>query len=54
VKRWEYGWNSLPDTENFSLTFEYTVNDPIKIEAEAHCNIHGSKGPATVMVNVKK
>ena len=54
IKRWEYGWTSLPESENFSVAYEYTVNEPIEITAEANCNIHGSQGPAKAMVNVKK
>ena len=54
IKRWEYGWTSLPESENFSVSFEYKVDEPIEITAEAHCNIHGSAGPANATVRLKK
>lgn len=54
IKRWEYGWTSLPESENFSVSFEYKVDEPIEITAEAHCNIHGSKGSANTTVRLKK
>jgi desulfoferrodoxin (superoxide reductase-like protein) len=54
IKRWEYGWSSLPKSENFTVSFQYKVDEPIEITAEANCNLHGSHGPAKVMVKLKK
>lgn len=53
IKRWDYSWNNRPESENFTLTFSYTVNEPVEIIAEANCNMHGSKGPAKVNVKLK-
>ena len=53
VKRWEYTRKERPESDNFSLFFTQTVDSPIEIVAQARCNIHGSKGPATFKVDVK-
>jgi desulfoferrodoxin (superoxide reductase-like protein) len=44
VKRWEYTKTSLPSANNFAVEFKYTVTEPLIIEAEGHCNLHGSAG----------
>ncbi len=54
VQRWSYGKDSLPLTENFSIEYTYVVNEPLAIEAEGHCNIHGSTGLKTTTVKVTK
>ena len=53
VKKWEYDKNNLPVHENFLIEYKYVVTEDITIEAEGHCNIHGSAGinKATVKVN---
>ncbi len=51
VERWEYSWNKRPPDATFTKEIKYKVNGPLEIKAEAHCNMHGSKGP--VVVNVK-
>ena len=54
IIRWKYGWTDRPESENFTVSFEYKVDEPIEITAEANCNIHGSQGPAKTLVKVKK
>jgi desulfoferrodoxin (superoxide reductase-like protein) len=44
VKRWQYDKTNLPPSGNFTLEFKYTVNKDLNIEAEGHCNLHGSAG----------
>lgn len=53
VKRWEYTRGNRPESENFGLTFTYTVVEPVEIVAEANCNLHGSVGPATLKINLR-
>jgi desulfoferrodoxin (superoxide reductase-like protein) len=54
VQRWNYGKDSLPLTENFTIEYTYIANEPLTIEAEGHCNIHGSTGLKTTTVKVTK
>ena len=53
VARWEYSPFKRPDSENFTKEIALTVKGPTEIVAEASCNIHGSKGPAKIVVDVK-
>jgi desulfoferrodoxin (superoxide reductase-like protein) len=46
VGRWEFTFYRLPESENFSREVSYTVDGPLTIEAEGHCDIHGSAGIA--------
>lgn len=50
VKRWKYDKNSLPSAEEFTLEYKYVVSEPVTIEAEGHCCIHGTAGPATATI----
>jgi desulfoferrodoxin (superoxide reductase-like protein) len=53
VARWEFSAFNRPASENFTREMTVTVNGPTEIVAEASCNIHGSSGPAKVVVEVK-
>jgi desulfoferrodoxin (superoxide reductase-like protein) len=53
VERWEYSWHTLPPDATFTKEIKYKVQGPIEIKAEAHCNIHGSKGPAFKTISIK-
>lgn len=50
VKRWEYSKSSLPENENFTLEYSFILDGNTSITAQGDCNIHGSKGPVTVVV----
>jgi desulfoferrodoxin (superoxide reductase-like protein) len=54
VQRWAYGKDSLPLTENFSIEYTMVANEALTIEAEGHCNIHGSAGLKTTVVKTTK
>lgn len=54
VQRWNYGKDSLPLTETFSIEYTYVANEPLNIEAQGNCNIHGSTGLKKTAVNVTK
>jgi desulfoferrodoxin (superoxide reductase-like protein) len=53
VGRWEYSWGKLPPDTTFAKEIKYTVNGPLAIKAQAHCNIHGSKAPVVLNVTLK-
>ncbi|MBN2040272.1 MAG: hypothetical protein JW864_09540 [Spirochaetes bacterium] len=53
VARWEYSFSSLPEDEVFSKEITYKVEKAIEIEAEANCNLHGSKGKAVKKIEVQ-
>lgn len=54
VKRWEYNKNALPPGETFTVEFKYVAGEELKLEAEGHCNIHGTAGPANTAIKVLK
>ena len=55
IARWDYGKykNKRPKAKNFTKEIKYIVADDIIIQAEASCNIHGSKKKAIKMVFIK-
>ena len=53
IARWDYSWRKRPENGTFTREVPCRVDADMEITAEAHCNIHGSKGPATVRVRVK-
>ncbi len=54
VKKWIYTKKSLPTAQNFTLSFTFVVTGDLKIEAEGHCNLHGSEGIAAASVTALK
>jgi desulfoferrodoxin (superoxide reductase-like protein) len=44
VKRWQYDKDNLPPDGNFTVEFKTVVTKNLSIEAEGHCNLHGSAG----------
>ncbi|MFH2046571.1 MAG: desulfoferrodoxin family protein [Pseudomonadota bacterium] len=53
IARWDFSMFNRPETENFTEEVKYTVNEPVQIEAEASCNVHGSTGLKNAAINVK-
>ena len=55
-RRWSdgsiHGIKNLP-RQSFTREIKYKVTGPVEIKAEANCNIHGSKGPATKTISVR-
>jgi desulfoferrodoxin (superoxide reductase-like protein) len=49
----DYSMTNRPPAANFSLEFKLVVNQPLEITAEANCNLHGSKGPASKKIGLK-
>jgi len=52
VQRWTYSAGNRPESENFILKLPHTLTEPIEIQAEANCNIHGSNGPSQANVGL--
>ena len=50
---WEFGAFNLPDSAEFSRTFEYVVTGPTTLESAAVCNVHGSANTATATVGLR-
>ena len=53
VQRWEYSRKALPRDSNFTLEYKFVPTENTTVTAQGNCNIHGSKGPQTVMVSVQ-
>ena len=53
VKKWEYDKKSLPPSNDFTLTYTFVLTEPVTIEAQGHCNIHGSAGPDTTTISLE-
>lgn len=52
IARWKYTRSNRPESNEFTKEIKYTVHENSEIKAEGHCNMHGSKGPATAQVSV--
>ncbi len=52
VKKWEYSMFGKPPEENFSVSFTYQAEKELEIEAEASCNLHGSRNVDKKTVSV--
>jgi desulfoferrodoxin (superoxide reductase-like protein) len=52
IARWNYSWRNKPEDSVFTKEITHVLTDRIDIKAEGHCNMHGSKGPATAQVSV--
>jgi desulfoferrodoxin (superoxide reductase-like protein) len=46
IRTWEYPMSRLPAAAKFSEELRLVIDGPCEVEAEANCNLHGSKGPA--------
>ncbi len=51
VKRWDFP-DKQKDDDMIIREIEYTVYDNTSIEAESHCNLHGSAGKKTLKISV--
>jgi desulfoferrodoxin (superoxide reductase-like protein) len=50
IARWDFSWKNKPESEVFIREVTVDAGAPVSIEADASCNIHGSKGPAKITV----
>lgn len=46
--QWDFTWRNLPEEEDFMRDVAIDAAGPVIIEAEANCNIHGSRGLAQI------
>jgi len=51
--KWEYTSSNLPEGVPFTREVKFKVGANAEIKAEASCNAHGGKGPATFRITVK-
>ena len=54
IARWDYSSGQRPEAEVFTKEITIKALEDLEVTAEAHCNIHGSTGPATVKISVKE
>jgi desulfoferrodoxin (superoxide reductase-like protein) len=50
VKRWSYTKDALPPDSVFTVEYKIIAGEPLMIEAEGNCNIHGSTGLKTTVI----
>lgn len=53
IARWDYSKDKRPEAAEFTKEIKITVTEDTEIIAEASCNNHGSRGPATLKIAVK-
>jgi len=51
---WEYSATNLPEGAKFTKEIKLKIDEPTEIVAEANCNLHGSQGPAKLMIGLKQ
>jgi len=54
IARWDFTSGQRPEAEVFTREVKITALEDMEVTADAHCNIHGSTGPATVKISVKE
>jgi desulfoferrodoxin (superoxide reductase-like protein) len=52
VQQWDYTAGNRPDGETFAKEVKIKILENTEVVAEASCNIHGSAGPAKLMIMV--
>ena len=53
IARWDYSKDKRPEAAEFTKEIKIKVMEDTEIIAEASCNNHGSRGPATHKITVK-
>ena len=53
IARWDYTKDKRPEAAEFTKEIKITVTEDTEIVAQASCNNHGSRGPATLKIAVK-
>ena len=51
--RWDFSSGNRPEAAVFVREVKVPLNEPLELIAEAHCNIHGSKGPTNRKISIK-
>ena len=50
IARFEFSWRNKPESAAFIREVPVDAAAPVLVEAEASCNLHGSKGPAQITI----
>lgn len=50
IKKWAYTKESLPSSQSFTVEYKMTVTEDGTLEAQGHCNLHGSTGAKTIVM----
>lgn len=53
VEQWDFTAGNRPDGATFTKEVRIKVTENTEVVAEASCNIHGSAGPAKLMIQVQ-
>jgi desulfoferrodoxin (superoxide reductase-like protein) len=53
IGRWDYTKDKRPEAAEFTKEIKFKVMEDTEVVAEASCNRHGSRGPATHKITVK-
>jgi desulfoferrodoxin (superoxide reductase-like protein) len=53
IARWEYTSEKRPEAAQFTKEVKIKITENTEVVAEASCNKHGSRGPATHRISVK-
>ena len=50
VKRWQYDKTNLPPGNEFVLEYKFVATEDLTVEAQGHCNLHGSAGSKNITI----
>ena len=53
LEQWDYTASNRPPGETFTKEIKIKILENTEVIAEASCNVHGSAGPAKLMILVK-
>ncbi len=53
LEQWNYSAGKRPESEKFTKEIKIKILENTEVTAEANCNMHGSSGPAKLMITVK-
>jgi desulfoferrodoxin (superoxide reductase-like protein) len=53
VQKWVYSPSNLPEGVPFTREVKAKANENLEIKADASCNVHGSKGPASLKISIQ-
>ena len=54
IARWDFSSSQRPEADVFTREVKITALEDLEVIAEAHCNLHGSSGPAMAKISVKE
>ncbi len=54
IARWNFTSDNRPEAEKFSREVKLKIQAETEIVAEANCNLHGSAGPAAMIIKIEE